>query len=241
MAVSNQFSANNPLNKRPNHSAIVAWQLFEMVRPDRVLHFQFNPSEMEENVSVVWDEKEIGGSTAITQFGHRKPKIFRFDMFLNEWGNHKTGGSTDKPTFQSIEYQLSVLDSFMKSRKVNGKLFSPPVLYFFWRVHIPVTLTDMTIKRLYFRQKGYWLADGGGNDVKRFNAPVNTNPSIEEPTTGSMPPRPNDAIRATVSVTLKEFIISPLQSRTERSPGMGKRPFSGTNTLTSPNLSKGIR
>lgn len=207
------------------HPPILTWFLFERDKPSNILYFQFNPSEMNVDYVSDWEEVDVANvAVQTTQFKQRKPKVFTFDLFLNEWGQHKSPNN-DKPFLLSVEEQINWLDIRMYPRQTRLEdKYSPPVLIFKWREYEPVILAKMNVKRTHFRPgRASPTSNQSVNPVfdlnqrsSAFNFPFNllpqspndipdslvTNRSPEKSFTAF---QPGDAIRATVSITLIEY------------------------------------
>lgn len=188
-----------------NHPSIQSWFFFLRDRTSEILHFQFNPSEMVVDYASAWEAKhaqnlEVQPST----FKSREPKIYKFDLFLNDWGRHDS--SNKDSNNKTVEQQIEWLNKAMKPTisKDRKSLDAPPVLIFSWREFEPVILTSMVVKRTHFApisiKKGLDLTnvqDVKLNDLSGLGEEVSeANKNLIEP---------GGAIRATASITLREY------------------------------------
>lgn len=135
------------------HPSIVAWSLFEMNDPSQILHFQYNPSVLDEDIESRWKEKEVTGSpTQTLTYTGRKPNVFRFQLFLNEWGEDSSP-TNNRGKNMSVEEQIAWINTRMyPGFDADRKNFvAPPILIFSWKEYVPVVIQSAKIHRTHFR------------------------------------------------------------------------------------------
>lgn len=162
------------------HPRQTKMRLQERDKPASFLLVHFNPSEWTDNKEVEYEDVEVSGrATQTAQFTIGKPREIQLTLFVNEWGqNHRLQ--------MGVEETIAWLREKQVPRATGDNDPAPPIMQLVWREVFTCVITAVNVTRQAMRPA---------------SAAVGTGP-------GGAPRKEFDAIRASVEVSLREFIES---------------------------------